>query len=147
MRKKNIFSFLFEVLLKHFRPDGSARTPRWHRAGTPIAPVDVEDEVAVGLVNGQWTPSRQWTLPSRFVLSMDSVAAVDSTAMGGRSGCRIKRRQRSQTSLVQRPVFLPIPLFHPFSYDATLCCLGRTTPHRSAKFPFPHLNLMPRSMS
>ena len=32
-------------------PDGSARTP-WDRAATPIASVDVEDEVAVGPVNG-----------------------------------------------------------------------------------------------
>ena len=39
------------IYIYEYGPDGSARTP-WDRAGTPIASVDVEDEVAVVLING-----------------------------------------------------------------------------------------------
>ena len=63
----------------------------------------------------------------------DSVAAVDSTAMGGRSGCRIKWNQQSQFSLAQPPVFSAHPPFFLW------CDLLLTGSHHS---PSPHLNLM-----
>ena len=57
-------------------------------------------------------------------------------------------RANNLKPLVPNPTFfLPIPLFHPFSYGATFCWLGCTTPPLSAQFPFPHPNLMPWFMS
>ena len=78
-------------------------------------------------------------------LVRDSVAAVVSAAMRGRSGCRIKQSQQSQTSLAQPYVFSAHSLFPSFFLWYGLLPTGSHHSPSVSITPLPPLNLMPDS--